>query len=270
MGPDDAHGGDDNRHDELAGTARPVVLVHGAWHGAWCFAALQSELDRRSIPSYALDLPGHGTSELPLGTLTDDTAHVRRAVRRIAWQHRRKVVLVGHSYGGAVVGNAVEAGLAIAELVYLAAFALQVGESVTDIVRANREITPDGGPGPLGRAISMRADSTSVLDPALAPIALYNNCAPEVIAAALPRLGPQPLATMTEAVTASPFDTALAVRIPTLYVRCSLDAAVPLVQQDAMAPRCDRTITLGTDHSPFLSATAAVADLLEALSRAPD
>lgn len=267
MAPDEPDGTGDGAG---SATVRPVVLVHGAWHGAWCFAALQSELDRRSIPSYAIDLPGHGTSELALGTLGDDTAHVRRAVRRIAWHHRRDVVLVGHSYGGAVVGNSVEAGLAIADLVYLAAFALDVGESVTDIVRAHREITPDGEPGPLGKAMIMRADGTSVLDPALAPAALYNTCSAEVIAAALPRLGPQPNATMTEAVTASPFDRALAVRIPTLYVRCTLDAAVPLVQQDAMAPRCDRTITLETDHSPFLSATEAVADLLEGLSRAPD
>ena len=41
---------------------RPIVLVHGAVHGAWCWAALQTELDRRGVPSYAVDLPGHGAS----------------------------------------------------------------------------------------------------------------------------------------------------------------------------------------------------------------
>ena len=38
--------------------ARSVVLVHGAWIGPWCFAALQSELDRRGVPSFAVGLPG--------------------------------------------------------------------------------------------------------------------------------------------------------------------------------------------------------------------
>ena len=48
---------------------RPILLVHGAWHGAWCWAALQAELDRRGVASWAVDLPGHGLSTEPLGDL---------------------------------------------------------------------------------------------------------------------------------------------------------------------------------------------------------
>ena len=71
-----------------------VVLVHGAWHGAWCWSALQAELDQRGIASIAVDLPGHGASTAPLGDLHGDAAAVAAVVDRIDGD----VVLVGHSY----------------------------------------------------------------------------------------------------------------------------------------------------------------------------
>jgi pimeloyl-ACP methyl ester carboxylesterase len=80
----------------------PVVLVHGAWHGAWCWGAVQAELDARGVPTLAVDVPGHGASTLPFTDLAGDAAHVANIVARAA----RPVVLVGHSYGGAVIGEA--------------------------------------------------------------------------------------------------------------------------------------------------------------------
>src|SRR4051794_4678303 len=80
---------------------RPIVLVHGAFHGAWCWAALQTELDRLGVPSYAIDLPGHGASTAPLEDLHGDADAVARLLEAID----DEVVLVGHSYGGAVIGQ---------------------------------------------------------------------------------------------------------------------------------------------------------------------
>ena len=96
-----------------------VVLVHGAWHGAWCFAALQAELDSRGIPSLAVDLPGHGASTAPLGDLHGDAAALTEVLRTV----RGPVVLVGHSYGGAVISQAAIPSNVV-HLVYLAAFVL--------------------------------------------------------------------------------------------------------------------------------------------------
>ena len=89
---------------------RPILLVHGAWHGAWCWAALQAELDRRGIASWAVDLPGHGVSTEPLGDLVTDAEPWSAA-----HGHRRSrgddgVVLVGHSYGGGVITRGRHAG----------------------------------------------------------------------------------------------------------------------------------------------------------------
>jgi pimeloyl-ACP methyl ester carboxylesterase len=236
---------------------RPVVLVHGAWHGAWCFAALQAELDRRGIPSWAVDLPGHGASTFPLGDLYGDAAHVSGVLGRLATHGHDDVVLVGHSYGGAVITEAATHADHVAHLVHLTAFALVEGESVLGLLGS---LPP--APVALGAAIEPRDDGTSVLRRDLAAAALYGHCPPEAVAAALPRLGPQPMASFTQPVTGTPTD-----RIPSTYVRCTDDQAIHVSHQDHLAERCRRVVTLDTDHSPFLSMTGSVADLLEDICR---
>lgn len=230
-----------------------VVLVHGAWHGAWCWATLQDHLDRRGIPSLAVDLPGHGASTAPLGDLHGDAQLVADVVDHWA----RPVVLVGHSYGGAVITEAAVRTPHVRHLVYLAAFAPAAGESVMGALLSfeRREVA-------LGAAMRPRDDGTSVLDPALAPAALYGSCPHEVVAPALARLSPQPTAAMVQPVTGSPRDT-----IPSTYVRCTQDRAVHPDHQAVMSARCTHAVTLETDHSPFLSMPDATADVIDAVYR---
>jgi pimeloyl-ACP methyl ester carboxylesterase len=229
----------------------PIVLVHGAWHGAWCWAALQAELDRRGVPSYALDLPGHGSSTLPLGDLHGDAAHVAEVIDRLGVD----VVLVGHSYGGAVVTEAAARTSRVRHLVYLTAFTLDAGESVLSLLGS----LPPADVA-LGTAIRPGPDGTTVIDPTLASAAFYGCCAPDVAAASAARLSPQPVATMHQVVTAAPWRT-----IPSTYVRCTLDAAIHPSHQDAMAARCGQVVTIETDHSPFASRPVETADVLAPL-----
>ena len=79
-----------------------VVLVHGAWHGAWCWERVVDGLAAVAIESVAIDLPGHGEDPGPFSDLHGDAARVRSVLDRI----NRPVVLLGHSYGGAVVTEA--------------------------------------------------------------------------------------------------------------------------------------------------------------------
>lgn len=79
-----------------------VVLVHGAWHGAWCWDAVVSVLDAVGIPSIAVDLPGHGASTEPPGDFYSHADHLRRLLGSI----NGPIILVGHSYGGAVISEA--------------------------------------------------------------------------------------------------------------------------------------------------------------------
>lgn len=250
---------DAGQETEAASEGRPlIVLVHGAWHGAWCWAALQAELDNRGIPSIALDLPGHGASTLPFGDLHGDARHVVEVVVGL----QRPVVLVGHSYGGAVITEAAHqltsiGGPGVVHLVYLAAFCLDEGESVMDLARHE-----SGGPVELGAALTVLDGGLSALDPSKAAPALYGDCGERAVSAALARLCPQPLVTMTQPVGGAPWRIT-----PSTYVVCTRDRAVHPGHQEYMATRCTNVVRLDTDHSPFLSRTRETADILSKVAR---
>jgi hypothetical protein len=105
--------------------------------------------------------------------------------------------------------------------------------------------------------------ATTTLDAAQAAPALYGSCSPEAVRAALPRLSPQSMASMTEPVTGTPRDT-----VASTYVVCARDRAVHPAHQAAMAERCSHRRDLDTDHSPFLSAVGPTADIIEQIVRA--
>lgn len=238
-------------------SSRLVVLVHGAWHGAWCWAPLQAELDRRGVASLAVDLPGHGSTSAPFTDLHGDARAVLDVIEAQSSLGRSAPVLVGHSYGGAVISEVASRHADIAHLVYLAAFALGKDESVMSALTAmpKREV---------GLAAAMRPgeNGTSTLDPQLAIPALYGACEPTVAMAAVARLSAQPMATMVQPVTGSPLD-----HVPSTYVVCTLDDAVHPDHQRLMAERCRNVVTLDADHSPFASMTVETADLLERIAR---
>src|SRR5438045_8951755 len=76
-----------------------VVLVHGAWHGGWCFERIVPGLEELGVEAVAPDLPGHGRNPAPLGDLHSKARFVAEEVERVAGP----AVLLGHSSGGMVV-----------------------------------------------------------------------------------------------------------------------------------------------------------------------
>ena len=230
-----------------------AILVHGAWHGAWCWAALQAQLDSRGIPSLAIDLPGHGASTQPLADLYGDAAAVKDLVASLD----RPVVLVGHSYGGAVITEASAGCRNVIHLVYLAAFALDIGEAVMSMSQS-----AVATPVAINSAIVF-GEHTSTISPSLATAAFYGSCPATVAKASGQRLCAQPNSTFVQPVTVAGWKT-----IPSTYLRCTLDEAVPFGVQAEMATRCTFVETFVTDHSPFASMPDATADLIAAtLSR---
>lgn len=237
---------------------RPMVLlVHGAWHGAWCWAALQSELDQRGIASLAIDLPGHGASTLPLSDMHGDAQHVADVACKIG----RPVVLVGHSYGGGVIGEAAHIlsnsiSAPVQHLLYLTAFCLDEGESVGGLAASlpteNALLNAAILPGPDGAS-----GGTLVLDCTKAHDALYGCCPTNVSDAAIARLSPQPMATFGQPATGAPWKT-----IPSTYVVCEQDQAIHPNHQRIMAKRCGTVLSLNTDHSPFISMTTSTAGII--------
>lgn len=236
-----------------------VVLVHGAWHGAWAWDRVVPLLASAGVECLAVDLPRHGDHGGPLGDLYSDAACVREALDLF----NGDVVLVGHSYGGAVI---TEAGLhpAVQHLVYVAAFALEAGESCQSAGGEEARLISHKGRPSLGAAFLMNSPGLITLDTAMAAQCLYNGCDADTVAWALDRLDPQPLATLQGVSRHAAWRTKRST-----YVVCADDMAVHPDLQRIMARRCSAAAEWPTDHSPFLSRPDLVAGLLADLAKSP-
>lgn len=112
------------------GPGRTFVLVHGAWHGGWCWARVRDILTARGHRVFTPTLTGLADrSHLMSHDITLDT-HILDVANLIEWERLKDVVLCGHSYAGWVVSGAAELAEArIAFLVYLDAYIPEDGES---------------------------------------------------------------------------------------------------------------------------------------------
>jgi len=110
------------------------VLVHGAWHGSWCWKRVRKALQARGHDVFTPTLTGVGDrSHLLSPDVTLDT-HIEDVVNLIEWEELSDVVLCGHSYGGCVVtGVADRLPDRIGALVYLDAFVPEDGQSLFDV-----------------------------------------------------------------------------------------------------------------------------------------
>jgi pimeloyl-ACP methyl ester carboxylesterase len=240
-------------------TARSVLLVHGAWHGAWCWERVIAELQRRHVPVVAVDLPGHGADPGPFSDLHGDAARVRDVLDGFG----EPVVLVGHSYGGVVV---TEAGMHpnVAQIAYVAAFNLDLGESAVSAATTQVEVAGidhSGRPDALA-SVRVEEDGTSTIDPDGARVLFYNDCTPDVADWAVARLGKQPMVTLSQ----EPSQVAWRAR-PSSYALCTEDNIVHPDLQRVLARRADEVVEWPTGHSPFLSRPDLVADLLARLAQ---
>ena len=227
-----------------------VLLVHGAWLGAWCWSELQHELELRSIPSDAIDLPGHGASPLPPADLTADADAVVRALERVG----ENTLLVGHSYGGAVITQAAARTTSVSHLLYIAAFALDHGESVNGFLRSAPRHHVE-----LADAMVLNDERTATtLNESVAGELLYPTLNDDRRRVNVARHCAQPTATMTQPVDGWP-----RMSIPSTYVLCRKDRLVHPTHQEILATRCDTTVVLDTDHSPFIEDVHTVANIIE-------
>lgn len=111
------------------------VLVHGAWHGGWCWQRVARLLQDKGHTVHAPTLAGVGERSHLSNPGINLTTHVLDVVNEIRWKELEDFVLVGHSYGGMVVTGAAERLPGkIASIVYLDAFLPADGQSLYDIL----------------------------------------------------------------------------------------------------------------------------------------
>ena len=216
-----------------------VVLVHGAFHDAWCWELVRQELDQRGVPNQAIDLPFTG--------LEGDAEAVGKLLDAIDGP----VVLVGHSYGGMVISRAASGRDDVAHLVYLCA--VQVGE---DVDLATAMTTSDE----LMSALVADADGAMRVDPAVAPAVFYHDVDDELSATAVSHLRGMSFGVIQESDVAPP--PAAWKHIESTYVVCNDDRTIAPESQRRMAEQADHVVALDGSHSPMLAQPDAVADLL--------
>ena len=135
----------------MATTAKHTfVLVHGAWHGGWCWRRVSDLLERQGHKVFTPTLTGLGERSHLLRAGINVSTHVTDVVNVLKWEGLSDVVLCGHSYGGMVVsGVAEQIGSAIGSIVFLDAFVPENGDSMADLtsgaVRDNLKIAAERG-----------------------------------------------------------------------------------------------------------------------------
>ena len=236
------------------------VLIHGSWHGGWCFGQVKALLEAEGHEVIAPDLPGMGGDEAALRAVTlqgwaDFTADLCRQARQ------KPVVLAGHSRGGLVVSQASEtAPDAVDALVYICAMMLPDGMSRADF--KNME-----GPNPPFDAIIApihdRAGTVVAADKAGSVFAQLSL--PETVAAAMSRVVAEPHGPRSTPLhlTEQRFGS-----IPRTYIECTADRTIPLSSQRKMQQLVPgaKVVSLWADHSPYLSRPHALATELIAVA----
>src|SRR5436190_22709955 len=122
-----------------ASTSKTFVLVHGAWHGGWCWRRVSDLLERQNLGRHAHKvftptLTGLGERSHLMSKEIRLATHVTDVVNHMKWEGLADVVLCGHSYGGMVVSGVAEqmAGK-ITSIVFLDAFVPDNGEALADL-----------------------------------------------------------------------------------------------------------------------------------------
>ncbi|MBI4292610.1 MAG: alpha/beta hydrolase [Betaproteobacteria bacterium] len=121
----------------MANAPKTFLLVHGAWHGGWCWRRVADLLSARGHKVFTPTLAGLGASSHLLNDSIDLDTHVADIVNFIRWEGVADVVLCGHSYAGMVISGVAERSLpALSSIVFLDAFVPEDGEAILDLSAA--------------------------------------------------------------------------------------------------------------------------------------
>lgn len=236
-----------------AATAKTFVLVHGAWHGGWCWNKVAGILRTRGHNVVTPTQTGLGErAHLLSKSITLDT-FVEDIVNVLKYEELKDVVLVGHSFGGnAISGTADRAPERIKQLVYLDAVMLENGQSVfgllpKDIVDARTKAAQESSGG-----LSIPAP----------PPAAFGITDPAQAAWIQPKFTPHPFSTFV-----SPLNLKNKVTngLPSLYITCTDPMYGPLqASRDWVMKNGMKTVEIKTGHDAMVTMPERLADMLDA------
>jgi pimeloyl-ACP methyl ester carboxylesterase len=216
-----------------------IVLVHGAWADGSCWSKTILLLQAKGYSVTAL--------QLPLFSLENDV----EVTRRLLAEQPGPIVLVGHSYGGAIITGAATTTPQVKALVYITAFALDEGESLESLSKQ--------GPPPAGAAaIEPDAHGFLWINREKFHKAFAHDVTNDEAAVMAAVQKPLAIAAFAAKETTPAWKT-----IPSWYLHCTNDQMIPPPAQEFLAKRMNATIqSVASSHCPFMSHPQAVADII--------
>lgn len=243
------------RTSNHAQTKPTVVLVHGAWADS---ASWSGVVERLQDDGYPVDV-----FPTPLRSLAGDSDYLRAFLAAITGP----IVLVGHSYGGAIVTDAATGNANVKALVYLDAFAPDEGENVLQLAGATSALAnPD--PTKVFSFVPNTLPPTAGTDlyvlQSLFPSTFANDLPAREGAVLAATQRPVTFGALNEVSTTPAWKT-----IPSWYEVGTIDKVIPPSQQLTMAQRAGAHITMiKTSHLPMISQPKAVENLIETAAAA--
>ena len=233
--------------------AKPtIVLVHGAWADGSSWDGVASILQH---DGYTVDVAPN-----PLRGLTDDTAYLQDYLASIPGP----IVLVGHSYGGAVITDAATGNANVKALVYDDAYLPALGENITTLSTAQSALAPAvNDPSSVFKLVQYpNPPAAGVVDTYLLPSVVAADFAPDVSPAEQALLtatqSPTSLAALGQSSTEPAWKT-----IPSWDVIGRQDKIIPEAAQLMMAHRAGSHITeINSSHVSLISHPAEVAAVI--------
>lgn len=239
---------------QATGTRGPMVLVHGAWHGGWCWKKVSPLLAASGHMVYTPTLTGLGDRAHLARLDVDLETHIQDVLAFLEMEDLNDVMLVGHSYAGFVISAVAERAPArVRSLVYLDAFVPESGKTLLDYI-----------PQPERRTAMAKAGrETGYVLPI--PLKVFGVTRDEDLAWANPRIVRQPFGTFEQPVRlAEPAARGL----PRAFIACT-DPASGTFDQFAAVIKKDSSwkfYDLPTGHDAMITDPQGLVRILQDLS----
>lgn len=236
------------------GSKPPVVLVHGAWMGAWSWSSVSSELQTQGSTVYTVELPAHGQDSGSVATASLG-AYADRVGAALD-QAGSPAVLVGHSMAGMVISTVAERRPDdISRLIYVAGYLPKSGQSLQELASTDAD-------SQLGPNLMLNANGTVGVKRTALTSVFCADCSTSQSAALDANYRDEPAAPNAEKVALSAANFG---RVPKHYVFTLQDKAVsPALQQRMVAATpVTSSTTVVTSHAAMLSQPQQLAAILQ-------
>ncbi len=232
--------------------SRPTyVLVHGAWHGGWCWQSVAQRLIDAHYNVYSPTLTGLGERKHLIQPSVDIDTHVQDIVNLIEMEDLHEVYLVGHSYAGAVIaGVADRIPSRLHKLIFLDAMIIEDGQSPISLQpEAVRKVQLKN---------IQKKENFAPFD-----VALFGVTAPKMVSWVKERLSPQPYGTFAQRLH---LKNQYGNGLPLVYIACT-DPQLPIMKEMSEKVRADQKLSweyleIATGHDAMLTEPKKLADML--------